>query len=139
MEIKNNIFPIVKKKKDNNLFDNKIDDQDNYISNNAKIKSNFEINILFENNDDIFSNENNDDILYANQKIIRYIAKRLFDFMTEILIGYSGEYYKKIFKEYIIRENKNYYDFSAIYDHISRSNIIGKVEINLTSNKFPDN
>jgi hypothetical protein len=66
IEIKNNIFLIVKKKENNNSFDNKIDDRDNYIFNNAKIEFNFEINILSESNDDILSNENNDDILYAN-------------------------------------------------------------------------
>jgi hypothetical protein len=66
MEIKSNIFLTVKEKEDSNPFDNRIDDRDNYISDDAKIESNFEINILSENSDDILSNEDDDDMLYAN-------------------------------------------------------------------------
>jgi hypothetical protein len=66
MEIKSYIFLSVKEKEDSNPFDNRIDDRDNYISDDAKIESNFEINILSENSDDILSNEDDDDMLYAN-------------------------------------------------------------------------
>jgi uncharacterized protein (UPF0333 family) len=78
-------------------------------------------------------------MLYANQKTVRRITKKLFNFMIKVLIGYSEKYYKKIFRKYIIRENKNHHNFSITYDHIPRSNIIEKIKINLTSNKFPDN
>jgi hypothetical protein len=139
MKIKNNIFPIVEKKEDSNPFDNRIDDRNNYTPNDAKIKSNFEINTSSESSNDISSDEDNNDILYANQKAVRRIIKKLFNFITEILIGYSEKHHKKIFRKYIIRENKNYYNFSIIYDHIPRNNIIGKVEIDLTSNRFSDN
>jgi hypothetical protein len=59
--------------------------------------------------------------------------------MIGILIGCLKEYYKKIFKEYIIREGENHYNFSITYDHIPRSNIMGKIKIDLISNKFLDN
>jgi hypothetical protein len=139
MKTKNNIFSIIKEKEDSNPFDNKINDGNNYISDDAKIESNFEINILFESSDDILSDENNNDMLYVNQKIIRRTIKKLFNFMIEVLIGCSGEYYKKIFRKYMIREDENYYDFSIIYDYIPRNDMMGKVKINLTSNEFPDN